>query len=251
MSSAALPSASAPAPLARSTAHSKVLAVTGSISAASLLVAWPLALMALPQAGPWCRTEPCLAYPYESAEYRAIDFAWMYPALLGLVAFAVLLVLAEGRRSPRPTAARLARLAAEFGVALLAVDYALQLMVVQPSIIRGEQAGLSFWTQYNPHGGFIALENLGYLLLSLALVGVALMVPGTGVRRRVVRLAAGVLGGLGVVLLPVLAAVLGSRLEYLYEVSVISAVWVAIIVVAPMVGQVVTSTGGARTQDDG
>lgn len=242
MSSATLPSASTPAPVARGAAHRTLLVATGAVSSVGLLVAWPLALMAVPQSGPWCRTARCLAYPYTGAEYRPVDFAWMYPALLGLVAFALLLVLGEERAQRRPTAARLARLGAEVGVALLAVDYALQLMVVQPSIIRGEQSGLSFWTQYNPHGGFIAVENVGYLLLSAAMIAVALMVPGTGVRPRVVRLTAGTLGALGVALLPVMAALLGSRLEYLYEVAAISAVWVAIIVVAPPLAQELTGT---------
>ncbi len=247
MSSATLPSASTPAPAVRRAADRTLLAATGAVSSVGLLVAWPLALMAVPQSGPWCRESQCLAYPYTDAEYRAVDFLWMYPALLGLAAFALLLVLGEERVQGRPTTARLARLAAGFGVALLGVDYALQLMVVEPSIIRGEQAGLSLWTQYNPHGAFIALENLGYLLLSLALVGVALMVPGTGVRRRVVRFAAGTLGALGVLLLPVMAALLGSRLEYLYEVAVISAVWVAIIVVAPPLAQELTGAHAPRT----
>lgn len=234
MSSTTLPSASTPLSVVRRGSGRLALLVTAAVSSLSLLTAWPLALMAVPQAGPWCRQAQCLDYPYTSAEYRPIDFAWMYPALLGLVAFALLILLLESRGHDRPTVARLARVTAQFGVGLLVVDYAVQLMAVQPSIIRGEQSALSFWTQYNPHGAFIALENLGYLLLSIALLGVAVMVPGAGARPRSVRIVAGVLGGTGIVLLPVMGALLGSRLDYFYEVGVISTVWVAIIVVAPL-----------------
>ena len=66
------------------------------------------------------------------------------------------------------------------------------------------------------------------------------MVRPRGARRRTVRLAAGALGTLGVLLLPVMASLLGSDLEYLYEVAVISVVWVGIIVVAPLLALTLT-----------
>jgi hypothetical protein len=53
------------------------------------------------------------------------------------------------------------------GVAILVVDYASQLTFIQPALVLGETEGLP-WTQYNPHGIFIALENVGYVLLNLA-----------------------------------------------------------------------------------
>ena len=220
-----------------------VIKVTGAASSLATVVAWSLALMAAPQSGPWCREAVCVGYPYTDVEYRPIDFVWMYPAMLALVGFALLLVLVESEVTRRPMAARLARMTGVTGVTLLVVTYALQLMVVQPSVIRGEQTGLSFWTQYNPHGGFIALENVGYLLLSCALVALAWTVPGPGAVRRAARLASGVLGGLGVLLLPLMAALLGRDLEYLYEVTGISLVWLAIIVVAPLLGHAVGPGG--------
>ena len=210
------------------------LLATALLSSVSMLAAWPLALMAVPQSGPWCREARCVTYPFTDVEYRVIDFAWMYPAILGLAAFAVLIALLDSGATHRLAAARLARLTCEYGVGILVITYALQLMVVQPGIIKGEQEALSFWTQYNPHGGFVALENLGYLMLCVGLIAIARTVPGRGAGRRTVRLTAGGLGALGVLLLPVMASLLGSRLEYLYEVSVISLVWVGIIVVAPL-----------------
>src|SRR5664280_1149281 len=115
-------------------------------------------------------------------------------------------------------------------------------MTVQPSIINGEQDGLSLWSQYNPHGAFIALESLGYLLLSLALVAVAGIVPGSGVLRRTVRVASGALGCLGVVALPVQAAVLGSNLNYTYEVTALSIVWTAIVIVPILLTRTIAIT---------
>jgi hypothetical protein len=42
--------------------------------------------------------------------------------------------------------------------ALIAGDYFIQLTVVQPSVLQGKVDGLLLWSQYNPHGIFIALE---------------------------------------------------------------------------------------------
>jgi len=59
---------------------------------------------------------------------------------------------------------------------LIVVDYGIQLTFVQPALLAGEAQGLSAFTQDDPHGMFIALENVGYLLLGVAFgfLGVAL-----------------------------------------------------------------------------
>jgi hypothetical protein len=72
------------------------------------------------------------------------------------------------------------------------------------SLLRGELAGLSLLSQYNPHGVFIALEDIGYLMMSAAL----LFAAGVFTRRRRLERAVRRLfiigGGLGVGALPIL-----------------------------------------------
>ncbi|MEZ4862770.1 MAG: hypothetical protein R3C14_15750 [Caldilineaceae bacterium] len=43
-------------------------------------------------------------------------------------------------------------------------DY-VQLMVMPPSFLKGKIARLSLFSQYNPHGVFIALEDISYLMV--------------------------------------------------------------------------------------
>ena len=43
-----------------------------------------------------------------------------------------------------------------------------QLRFAQPAVLTRELDGLSPWTQYNPHGVFIALEDAGYVLMGVA-----------------------------------------------------------------------------------
>jgi hypothetical protein len=76
----------------------------------------------------------------------------------------------------------LSRIAVAFttmGAAILVVDYASQLTFLQPALLLGETEGLSPWSQYNPHGIFIALENVGYVLLSFAFLFVGAAMVGT------------------------------------------------------------------------
>jgi len=42
------------------------------------------------------------------------------------------------------------------------------LTVVQTCLPKGEVDGLSLWSQYNPHGLFIGLEDAGYLSMGVA-----------------------------------------------------------------------------------
>ena len=57
---------------------------------------------------------------------------------------------------------------------ILIVDYFVQIAIIQPSLLMGETEGIALWTQYNPHGIFIALEEAGYILMSFSFAGMAL-----------------------------------------------------------------------------
>jgi hypothetical protein len=56
---------------------------------------------------------------------------------------------------------------------LLMADLLIQWTVVLPSTQSGETIGLSLFTQYNPHGIFVSLESLGYLMMSTAFLFLA------------------------------------------------------------------------------
>jgi hypothetical protein len=113
---------------------------------------------------------------------------------------------------------------------LLVADYGIQLTVMQPSLLRGETEGLSPLSQYNPHGVFIALENLGYLLTGLVFLCAAASSAGTDRLRRAVRWI--FLGGgtLIVAALVVLAVAYRADLEYRFEVTGLAISWLVLIV---------------------
>ena len=114
--------------------------------------------------------------------------------------------------------------------ALLAVDYYIQIAALQPSILKGEFEGVALVTQYNPHGIFIALEELGYLLMSLAFLFAGLaFAPGARLERAIRWLLIG--GAIAVFAAYVVLRLLyGQDLEYRFEVTVISINWTLLIV---------------------
>jgi hypothetical protein len=203
---------------------------TARATALAGLLAGGTSVTTPPRSGPFC-ADACVGYPYtDVAAFVPRDYWWLYPQSL-FVLMSLFLLLAVHRRTElaaRVFSATAATLTAMAATALLA-DYAVQLMVVQPSLRRGETAGLSLLSQYNPHGVFIAVENLGYLLLGLALLAAAAVFTApTRLERALRRVLLGG-GAVTVATLPVLAGLYRSDLEYRYEVAAITLTWITLI----------------------
>jgi hypothetical protein len=200
------------------------------------VVAFALALTTPPRSGPLA-TGDVIAYPYtDAAAFVPRDYYWMYPGLLVALLF-VVLVACVHRRAAGET--RLwSSIALSFAVAgstLIVVDYFVQLAVVQPSLLKGETEGLSLWSQYNAHGLFIALEDLGYLLMSVAFVFMAPVFAGRDRVERVLRWLLVAAFVLSVGFLATLSLIYGSDLEYRFEIAVISVVWLTLIIAGVLI----------------
>ena len=114
--------------------------------------------------------------------------------------------------------------------ALLTSDYFIQYTVVPVSLKHAETEGLALLSQYNVHGVFIALEELGYLLMSLSFLFMAAAISGKNRLERSIRwtfLAAFILTAAA---LAYFALTLGLEREYLFEVAAISIEWLALLV---------------------
>ncbi len=183
-----------------------------------------------PRSGPFCRSA-CLTFPYLGADaFVPRDYWWMYPQSL-LVLLGLVLLVCVRHALPSDVGVLGAVGVALWGVgtAVLLADYAVQLAVVQPSLLRGGGVQVAPLTQYDPAGVFIGLEDVGYLLLGLALVPVAAAFRGRRHRERALRWLLAAAGGTTVALLPVLAVAYGADLAYRYEVAAIALVWVGLL----------------------
>jgi hypothetical protein len=148
------------------------------LTALMAVVSLAMAITTLPRSGPYCQSG-CVGYPYtDVAAFVPMDYLWMYPAVV-LTLLAMVLVECI-HHQVAPSRGLLSRIAVAFttmGVAILVVDYASQLTFIQPALLLGETEGLSPWSQYNPHGIFIALENVGYVMINIAylFIGIAML----------------------------------------------------------------------------
>ena len=117
-------------------------------------------------------------------------------------------------------------------------DYFVQLVVIQPSLHAGEADGISLLTQYNPHGLFIALEELGYLLMSLSLVCMIPALSRINPARARHPLALPPRARRNLAALCWFLLRYGHERGYLFEIAVISVDWLVLIVGAFMAAAV-------------
>lgn len=194
------------------------------------LLAFVLAVTTPPLSGPFCNTG-CHDYPYLDVAARyPRDYYWMFPATVATLLFVAFAIALRARAKPQH------RRLSEFGVALAQMaslsivgDYFLQLAVVQPTLLAREADGVSLLTQYNPHGVFIALEELGYLLLSASLACLGASLPGLSRLERAVRwlLVRGWMASL--VALAWFMVRYGHERAYFLEIAVISNAWLTLV----------------------
>jgi hypothetical protein len=190
-----------------------------------------MAITTLPHSGPYCRSG-CVGYPYtDAAAFVPGDYLWMYPALvLTLLAVVLMESLHHQLARSRRLLSRIAVAFTTMGAAILVVDYASQLTFLQPALLLGETEGLSPWSQYNPHGIFIALENVGYGLLNFAFVFVGAAMVGTA--QKLCRTAGWVFvcgGALVLAGLVLYSAIYRIHLDYRFEVAAIGVTWLVLI----------------------
>lgn len=133
------------------------------------IVTFGLAMTAMPISGTNC-LEGCIEYPYlDTVSQFPKDYLWMFSATMLILAYVTLMA------SIHSYATRQKKIFSQIGLSfaiitavILLSDYFIQFSVIPVSLINGEAEGITLLTQYNPHGIFIVLEELGYLIMSLS-----------------------------------------------------------------------------------
>jgi hypothetical protein len=190
------------------------------------------------RSGPFCMADmvdlvdACVTYPYtDVAAFVPVEYIWMYPAFLLALLFVVLVICIHHYAAiDKKVFSQIALSFAVISAAAHAINYFIQLAVVQPSLLKGEMEGLSLFSQYNPHGIFIALEDLGYLMMGIAFFFIAVVFSRRNRLEQAIRFLFIISSVLAVGSLILLALFYGSDLEYRYEVAAILIDWLALIV---------------------
>jgi hypothetical protein len=194
------------------------------------LLAFGFGMMAVPPAGPFCPGD-CMSYPFEQIlDYYPRDYYWMYIAVFQLMVYVIFTVSIHynapaERRIFSATGTAFALISAT----VLLSDYFIQFAVIPISLMKGETEGIAILTQYNGHGIFIVLEELGYILMSLAFLFKAFAFPQENKLEKSIR---------WIMILPVAVTVVSFLLftlrfgldrHYRFEVVTLSANWLVLI----------------------
>lgn len=200
------------------------------LTAVLTAVTFALALATPPISGPLA-TNP-IQYPYTQIVSRfPRDYLWMYCAMILMLVFIVTAVcIYHDAPEERKTLAHIGLVFAVVSGVILFADYFIQVSVVQPSLLNGETDGMALLTQYNPHGLFVVLEEIGYIAMSLSFLFFApVFSDGTKLDRAIKSILIGAFI-LSVLALAAICAIYGIHREYLFEVAVISIDFLVLIV---------------------
>jgi hypothetical protein len=195
------------------------------------LLTFGIAIFTPPLSGPLCQAEKCYPYPYSEVSSRfPRDYYWIYPAIALVISYFLLVNYIHFSASENK------KLFSQIGLGFAAMsslvflaDFFLQISVIQPSLMKGEMDGISLLSQFNPHGIFIVLEELGYLLMSASLLFIALVFGGSKIEKSLKWI---FVGNFILTLFAFIAysAAYGIYREYRFEIASISLNWLTLII---------------------
>ncbi len=138
------------------------------------------------RSGPFC-TSACVPAPYTAVgQFSPGDYLWLIPGILLAPIFIGLMASIHSYAAEmNKTFGRVALAFAVIYAVVISVNYFVQFTVVVPSLQSGESQDLSLFTQYNPHGFFIALEVLAYLMMNASFLAAAQVFAGGKIERAI------------------------------------------------------------------
>lgn len=214
--------------------HNIAVQRTGFVSSVSLfivtLVTFGLAMTAVPKSGPFC-TGNCIEYPFlDSLDFYPGDYYWMYLAVVQLAVWLVFMISVHYNYLKNKSIFGFSGVVfASLSVVILFSDYFIQFSVVPVSLMKGETDGIALLTQYNDHGIFIAMEEAGYIMMSVAFMFMALTVNAGSKAERWLKRIFLMPFILSVILFAWFSIQFGADRSYRFEIWVISINWLAML----------------------
>jgi len=201
------------------------------------ILTFGFAMTAIPPAGPYCPGN-CMEYPFHDLLlYYPRDYYWMYLAIFQLFAFVIFTV---ANHFAAPASKKIFTfLSVSFALissTVLLIAYFTQFSVVPISVMKGETEGISLITQYNEHGLFIALEELGYITMSVALFFLAFAFTKNSRIEKGIRIILLIQLFLTIFAFLFYSFKFGLERSYLFEVATITINWLVIIIVSILAG---------------
>jgi len=197
------------------------------------VITFVIAICTPPLSGPFC-TGSCFEYPYlEIASRFPRDYYWMFSAIILSITY-LLMMLTLYQTAPENK-----KMYGLFGVVfsvmaslILIVDYFIQVSVIQPSILAGERDGISILTQFNPHGIFIVLEEIGFIFMVVSFFVIIPLFNGKNSIEKWIKWIAFISFLLAIISFTLVVLIHGIHREYRFEVIIISITWIELILIS-------------------
>ena len=197
------------------------------------IITFGIAICTPPLSGPFCK-EGCFEYPYHEIISRfPRDYFWMFPAIILSFSYMVMMIAVHKVVLPERSVFSLSGVAfAVISTLILSADYFVQVSFIQPSLMAGETEGIAMLSQFNPHGLFIILEELGFITMNISFIFLAPALTESARLEKSLRLT--VITGFFLMLLSFATIVFinGINREYRFEVIIISITWIELIIVS-------------------
>ena len=201
------------------------------------LITFGIAMTAVPKSGPFC-TVNCIVYPYlDSLKFYPGDYYWMFLAILQLAIWLIFMISLHFISSDEKKIFSFTSISFALSSSIvLSADYFIQFSVVPVSLMKGETDGIALITQYNDHGIFIALEELGYLMMSISFLFMAFVFSRDSFLERSLRWIFIAPFILSIISLLYFSIEFGVDRSYRFEIAVITINWLAMIAGSIMAG---------------
>jgi hypothetical protein len=210
---------------------SKIGYITANAMVVLTALTFFIAVLTPPLSGPWCESN-CYEYPYVNIAPRfPRDYYWMYPAMLQDLLFVLLMACINQFAAPEKRIySQIALVFGALSTITLFSNYFIQLSVVQPSLLNSETDGIAILTQFNPHGIFIALEEIGYLMMSIAFFCTIPVFSNSNRIEKAIRIIHFISFALTLLALIAVSIQYGIQREYRFEITVITINWSTLII---------------------
>lgn len=195
------------------------------------IVTFGFAMAAIPISGANCPGD-CVEYPYlDTLAQFPRDFLWMPLAIVLILAYVTLMVsIYSYAPVEKKIFGQVGLSFALIAAMILVVDYYVQFSVIPMSLKNSETQGLAMLIQYNPHGVFIALEELGYLVMSLSFLFIAPVFANRNRLESAIRWVFVMAFILTIVSLAMISIYYGLDRQDRFEVVVLSVNWLVLII---------------------
>ncbi|HBG69827.1 MAG: hypothetical protein A2W93_00415 [Bacteroidetes bacterium GWF2_43_63] len=194
------------------------------------VITFGIAMATPPLSGPFC-TGSCFEYPFTDIASRfPRDYYWMFPAIILSISYLIMMItIYHTIPGNKKLFGLMSVVFAIMASLILIVDYFIQVSVIQPSILSGEYDGISLLTQFNPHGIFIVLEEIGFLFMIISFFVLFPVFSGASSLEKGIKwiVIIGLL--LAIVSFTLVLIMHGIQREYRFEIIIISITWLELI----------------------